>query len=71
MRLGSDSDHAAACITPWCLGWHGGMDYRDYYEGLYRDYCRHPFPHFLLSTKEIISDVVVPGSLHSYCIYLV
>ena len=29
------------------------MDYRDYYMGLYKDYYRDPFPHSLLSTREI------------------
>ena len=36
-------------------GWkkgNGGMDYRDLYSGLYRDYYRDPFPHSLLSTRE-------------------
>ena len=28
------------------------MDYRVYYSGLYRDYCRDPFHHSLLSTRE-------------------
>ena len=28
------------------------MKYRDYYEGLYRDYYRDPFPHSLLSPRE-------------------
>ena len=30
----------------------GGMDYGDYYWGLYRDDYREPFPHSLLSTRE-------------------
>ena len=29
-----------------------GMDYGDYYWGLYRDYYRDPFPHSLLSTRQ-------------------
>ena len=29
------------------------MDYGDYYWGLYRDYYRDPFPHCLLSTREL------------------
>ena len=29
------------------------MDYGDYYWGLYRDYCRDPFPHSLLSTRQL------------------
>ena len=29
------------------------MDYRDYYLGFYSDYYRDPFPHSLLSTREI------------------
>ena len=29
------------------------MNYRDYYEGLYRDYYRDPFHHSLLSTREL------------------
>ena len=29
------------------------MDYRDYYSGFYRDYYRDPFPHSLLSTREL------------------
>ena len=38
--------------TVWCLGGNGGMDYRDDYWGLYRDYYRDAFPHSLLSTRE-------------------
>ena len=34
---------------------NGGMDYEDYYWGLYRDYNRDPFPHSLVSTKEYLS----------------
>ena len=33
-----------------------GLDYRDYYLGLYRDYYRDPFPHSLLSTREIVME---------------
>ena len=33
------------------------MDYRDYDQGLYRYYYRDPFPHSLLSTREIFMDV--------------
>ena len=29
------------------------MNIGDYYWGLYRDYCRDPFPHSLLSTREL------------------
>ena len=29
------------------------MGYRDYYQGLYRDHYRDPFPHSLLSTREL------------------
>ena len=29
------------------------MNYGDYYWGLYRDYYRDPFPHSLLSTREL------------------
>ena len=29
------------------------MDYREYYKGVYRDSYRDPFPHSLLSTREI------------------
>ena len=38
-------------LTVWCLVGNGGMDYGDYYWGLYRDYYRDPFPHSLLSTS--------------------
>ena len=27
-------------FTPWCLGGNGGMDYRDHYYGLHKDYYR-------------------------------
>ena len=29
-------------------------DYRDYYWGLYRGYYRDPFPHALVSAREVI-----------------
>ena len=29
------------------------MDYGDYYWGLYRGYYRDPFPHSLLSTRQL------------------
>ena len=29
-----------------------GMDYGDYYRGLYRDYYTDPFPHSLLRTRQ-------------------
>ena len=28
------------------------MGYEDYYWGLFLDYCRDPFPHSLLSTRQ-------------------
>ena len=31
-------------VTVWFLVGNGGMDYGDYYGGLYRDYYRDPFP---------------------------
>ena len=30
------------------------IQYRDYYWGLYRDYNRDPFPHSLLSIRQIM-----------------
>ena len=38
----------------WFLVGNGGMDYGDVYWGLYRDYYRDPFPHSLLSTRQIL-----------------
>ena len=32
------------------------MDYGDYYWGVYRDYCKDPFPHSLLSTRQNSGD---------------
>ena len=43
------------------------MDYGDYYWGLYRGYYRDPFPHSLLSTREIgkiPSPLYQTGGLH-------
>ena len=40
-------------VTVWFLVGNGGMDYGDYYEGLYRDYYRDRSPHSLLSTREM------------------
>ena len=37
--------------TVWFLVGNGGMDYGDYYWGLYRDYYRHS----LLSTRQKMS----------------
>ena len=37
----------------WFLVGNGGMDYGDYFWGLYRDYSRDPFPHSLLRTREV------------------
>ena len=39
------------------------MEYRDYYSGLYRDYCRDPFPHSLLSTRELHWHVITTLTL--------
>ena len=33
---------------------NGGMDYGDYSWGLYRDYYRDPFPHILVSTRQLL-----------------
>ena len=30
------------------------MDYGDYSWGLYRDYYRDPFPHILVSTRQLL-----------------
>ena len=38
------------------------MDYGDDYWGLYRDYCRDPFPHSLLRTREISLEFRAEGS---------
>ena len=38
--------------TPCSFGGNGGMDFKDDYWGLYRDYCRDTFPHSLLSARE-------------------
>ena len=38
--------------TVWFLVGNGGMDYEDYYWGLYGDYYRDPFPQSLLSTRQ-------------------
>ena len=48
-RLEKEDDQKT---TPWCLGGKGGMDYRDYFGGLYRDYYGDPFPHSRRSTRE-------------------
>ena len=41
----------ASRVSVWFLVGNGGMDYWDYYWGLYRDYYnKDPFPHSLLST---------------------
>ena len=37
------------------------MDNRDYYEGLCRDYYRDPFPHSLLSARELLWEGVSPA----------
>ena len=58
--------------SPWCLVRNGGMDYGDYYWGLYRGYYRDPFHHSLLSTREKCCprrgwgarSVLQPGSPH-------
>ena len=42
-----------ALMTVWFLVGSGGMDYGYYYWGLYRDYYRDPFPHSLLSTRQM------------------
>ena len=42
-------------FTVWSLVGNGGMDYGDYYWGLYRGYYRDPFPHSLLSTRQYCS----------------
>ena len=39
-------------VFTWCFGGNWGMDYKDYYWGLYRDYCGEPFLHSLLSTRD-------------------
>ena len=38
--------------TVWLLVGNGGMDYGDYYCGLYRDYYIDPVPHSLRSTRQ-------------------
>ena len=45
----------------------GGMDYRDYYWGLHRGYYRDPFPHSLLSTREMKWQHGVPMCCISIC----
>ena len=58
-----------ACVpglaSVWCLVGNGGMDYWDYDWGLYRGYCRDPFPHSLLSTREALDEefTEIPVSL--------
>ena len=42
----------------WFLVGNGGMDYGDYYWGLYRGYYRDPFPHSLLSTRELFKPQI-------------
>ena len=45
-------------FTPWCLGGNGGMDYRDYYYGLHKDYYRIHSP---ISSQTLGSLVRVWG----------
>ena len=49
-------------VSVWFLVGNGGMDYGDYYWGLYRDYYRGPFPHSLLSTRQffVVSSSFYP-----------
>ena len=51
--MGLLSPVSAYSLTVWCLVGNGGIEYGDYHWGLYRDYCRDPFPHSLLSTREL------------------
>ena len=37
------------------------MDYGDYCWGLYRDYYRDPFPHSLLSTRQLSVECLRQG----------
>ena len=49
-------------LPVWFLVGNGGMDYGDYYWGLYRAYYRDPFPHSLLSTRQYYSGFTVNRS---------
>ena len=40
-------------VTVWFLVGNRGMDYGGYYWGVYRGYYKDPFPHSLLSTRQI------------------
>ena len=51
-RADDSEDVGLESSTPWCFVGNGGMDYGDYYWGLYRGYYRDPCPHSLLSTRE-------------------
>ena len=53
MRFHDAWDLQIQGLGVWCLVGNGGMDYGDYYWGLYRDYHRDPFPHSLLSTRQL------------------
>ena len=65
IRVTSQSDvgHRAysAELSFWFLVGNGGMDYGDYYWGLYRDYYRDPFPHSLLSIRQYSAELFQTG----------
>ena len=46
-------------MSVWFLAGNGGIDIGDYYWGLYRDCYRDPFPHSLLSSRQLMPLVVV------------
>ena len=50
-RILRGSSWASSLLSGSLLG-NGGMDYGDYWWGLYRGYNGNPFPHSLLSTRQ-------------------
>ena len=52
-------------FSAWFLVGNGGIDYGDYYWGLYRDYYKNPFPRSPLRTREFLKVVsaLIPASL--------
>ena len=49
---GSRSSSEGLSLDCLVLSREWGMDYGDYYWGLYRDYCRDQFPHSRQSTRQ-------------------